>query len=431
MAIVEVVKYDGNPDVLVWKYPSQELGTWTQLIVNESQEAVLYKGGKIFDVFQSGRHTLETANIPLLNKVINLPFGGRSPFTAEVWFVNKLYSLDVKWGTPTPIQIQDPKYGVFVPVRANGRFGIQIEDSEKFLIKLVGSVSVFDRQSLVKHFRGLYITKAKDTISSYVVHKQVSPLEINAYLDEMSIFLKEKMEPVMSEYGIKLTSFFVNDVSIPEDDPAVKKLKDALAKKAEMNIIGYSYQQQRSFDTLEGVAKNPGTSNNPLMGVGMGLGMGVQMGNAVGKGFGDMVEEIKTDDKSEKKICPKCHAEILHGQRFCGECGYDMTKEDKKNKIVCANCGSELNENSKFCMECGKKYNPCPNCKADMEDGAQICKVCGFELLPRCPRCGAEIPKHIKFCPECGESLVKHCPKCNHIIDGNPKFCPECGEKLK
>lgn len=69
-----------------------------------------------------------------------------------------------------------------------------------------------------------------------------------------------------------------------------------------MNIIGYSYQQQRSFDTLEGVAKNPGTSNNPLMGVGMGLGMGVQMGNAVGKGFGDMVEEIKTDDKSEKNM---------------------------------------------------------------------------------------------------------------------------------
>ena len=431
MAIVEVVKYDGNPDVLVWKYPSQELGTWTQLIVNESQEAILYKGGKIFDVFQSGRHTLETANIPLLNKVINLPFGGRSPFTAEVWFVNKLYSLDVKWGTPTPIQVQDPKYGVFVPVRSNGRFGIQIEDSEKFLVKLVGSVSVFDRQSLVKHFRGLYITKAKDTISSYVVHKQVSPVEINAYLDEMSAFLKEKMQPEMSEYGIKLTSFFVNDVSIPEDDPAVKKLKYALAKKAQMTIIGYSYQQERSFDTLEGVAKNPGTGSNPLMGVGMGLGMGVQMGNAVGKSFSNMAEEIKMEDKSEKKICPKCHAEILNDQRFCGECGYDTTKEDEPPKIVCANCGSELNENSKFCMECGKKYVPCPNCKADMEEGAQIRKICGYELLPRCPKCGIEIPKHIKFCPECGESLVKHCSKCGHIIEGNPKFCPECGEKLK
>ena len=84
MAIVEVVKYNGKPDVLAWKYPNEELGTWTQLIVNESQEAVLVKGGKVFDGFDSGRHTLETANIPILNKIINLPFGGRSPFTAEM-----------------------------------------------------------------------------------------------------------------------------------------------------------------------------------------------------------------------------------------------------------------------------------------------------------------------------------------------------------
>ena len=120
MAIVEVVKYNGKPDVLAWKYPNEELGTWTQLIVNESQEAVLVKGGKVFDVFGSGRHTLETANIPILNKIINLPFGGRSPFTAEVWYINKGYNLDIKWGTPSPVQIQDPKYGIFVPVRANG-----------------------------------------------------------------------------------------------------------------------------------------------------------------------------------------------------------------------------------------------------------------------------------------------------------------------
>ena len=430
MAIVEVVKYDGSPDVLVWKYPSQELGTWTQLIVNESQEAVLYKGGKIFDIFQSGRHTLSTENIPLLNKIVNLPFGGRSPFTAEVWFVNKLYSLNVKWGTPTPIQVQDPKYGVFVPVRANGQFGIQIKDSEKLLFKLVGKASVFDRQNLVKLFRGLYITKAKDTISSYVVHKQVSPLEINAYLDEMSVFLKEKMAPVMDEYGIKLTSFYVNEVSIPEEDPAVKKLKDALAKKAEMNIIGYSYQQQRSFDTLEGAAKNGSAGAAPLMGAGMGLGMGLEMGTAVGKGFNGMTQELKLQNESKKKICPKCKTEIDENQRFCGVCGYDTEKKEEVKKIVCAQCGSELNTNSKFCMECGKKYNPCPKCKADMMEGEQVCHVCGYEMLPVCPKCGAEIPKNIKFCPECGYSLVKHCPKCNHVIEGNPKFCPECGEKL-
>lgn len=241
MAIVEVIKYNGPPDLLAWKYPSEELGTWTQLIVNESQEAVLYKGGKALDVFQSGRHTLDTANIPILNKLINLPFGGRSPFTAEVWYINRVFSLDVKWGTATPIQIQDPKYQIFCPIRANGMFGLQIEDSKKFLVKLVGTMPSFDRQTMIKYFRGLYITKVKDSISSYVVKKHISILEINAYIDELSLHMKQRIEPEMAEYGIKLANFYVNDISIPEEDPAVKKLKAALAKKAEMNIIGYSY----------------------------------------------------------------------------------------------------------------------------------------------------------------------------------------------
>ena len=108
MAIVDVVSYQGNPDVFAWKFPNTELSTWTQLIVNESQEAILVKSGKICDVFQAGRHTLSTDNIPVLNKIINLPFGGQSPFTAEVWYINKVFSLDIKWGTATPIQLQDP-----------------------------------------------------------------------------------------------------------------------------------------------------------------------------------------------------------------------------------------------------------------------------------------------------------------------------------
>ena len=240
MAIVDVVKYNGGPDVLAWKYPSEELGTWTQLIVNESQEAILFKGGKALDVFESGRHTLSTANIPVLNKIVNLPFGGRSPFTAEVWYINKLFSLDIKWGTATPIQIQDPKYGVFVPIRSNGMFGVQIEDSKKFLVKLVGTMGSFDKNTLVKYFRGLYITKAKDAISSYVINKKISILEINAYIDELSSFMKERIEPVMEEYGIRLLNFYVNDISLPEDDPAVSQFKEALAKRADMNIIGYS-----------------------------------------------------------------------------------------------------------------------------------------------------------------------------------------------
>ncbi len=434
MAIVEVVKYNGRPDVFAWKYPNEELGTWTQLIVNEAQEAVLVKGGRVLDIFGSGRHTLETANIPILNNIINLPFGGKSPFTAEVWYINKGYNLDVKWGTPTPVQIQDPKYGIFAPVRSNGAFGIHISDAKKFLIKLVATIPTFDAMTVTKYFRSLYVTKVKDAISTYLVHKQISILEINAYLDELSLHMKEKIQPIMDEYGIALVSFYVNEISVPEDDTAVKKLKDALAKRAEMNIIGYNYQQERSFDTLEGAAKNTGSAAAPFTGAGMGLGMGFGMGQEIGAGFGSMAQEIQVNNPKEAtKACPKCHARIPQTQRFCGNCGFDTEQKPESPKdapMVCSACGGTITKNTKFCSECGRKIHHCPNCGNDMPDSSANCSSCGYVKPQQCLNCGSEISSKSKFCPECGHVLAKFCPKCNASIDGDEKFCPECGERL-
>ncbi|MDO4507869.1 MAG: SPFH domain-containing protein [Candidatus Saccharibacteria bacterium] len=351
MAIVDVVKYNGNPNVFAWKHPSSELGTWTQLIVNESQEAILVKGGQVCDVFGPGRHTLKTANMPILNKLVNLPFGGRSPFSAEVWYINKVFSLDVKWGTPTPIQLQDPKYKVFVPIRAFGQFGIQIEDSKKFLLKLVGTLPQFDKVTILNYFRGVYLTKAKDIISSYLIHKNISILEINAYLDEISAYLQEKISPMFEKYGISLVSFFVNDINAPEEDPAVVQLKKALAKRAEMDIVGYSYQQERSFDTLEGAATNPNSIQGSLMGAGIGLGMGVGAGGAIGQQFGWLTQNLDTNEpkaksKTDSITCPACKAQLAAATKFCPECGYSFVKKCKK-------CGSQLTNNAKFCPECG------------------------------------------------------------------------------
>jgi membrane protease subunit (stomatin/prohibitin family) len=432
MAIVEVVKYNGNSDIFAWKYPSEELGTWTQLIVNESQEALLYKGGQALDLFTAGRHTLETANIPILNKIINLPFGGRSPFTAEVWYINKVYLLDIKWGTASPIQLQDPKYKVFIPLRSFGQFGIQIEDSRKFLVKLVGTLPVFDKENIIKYFRGLYLTKVKDSISTYLIKKQISVLEINAYLDELSEYLKERMMPILDEYGIKLVNFYVNDINVPEEDTAVKKLKDALAKRAEMDIVGYSYVQERSFDTLEGAAVNPGSGQASLMGAGIGLGMGVGIGGSFGQQMGGIAQGVNT---KEMKKCPKCSIDMDVDKRFCSSCGFDSySKADEKKKsdtVACSKCGYEYSRNVKFCPECGDSYNPCMYCGADVKEGATSCGVCGKELPSPCPKCGTLLPnKNVKFCPECGESLLKGCSKCGTKIDGSPKFCPECGNKL-
>ena len=121
MALIEVIKYNGNNNEFVWKFPSEDLKLGAQLIVNFSQNAYFVKNGKILDEFTEGRYTLKSANIPLLNKIINLPFGEKSPFAAEVWYVNLISKLDNKWGTVRPINLEDPLYGVVVPARAFGQ----------------------------------------------------------------------------------------------------------------------------------------------------------------------------------------------------------------------------------------------------------------------------------------------------------------------
>lgn len=377
MAIVEVVKYNGKPNVMAWKYPSEELGTWTQVIVNETQEVVFVKEGKVLDILEPGRHTLSTENIPLLSKIINLPFGGKSPFTAEIWYVNKVFALDVKWGTAPAIQLQDPKYKVFVPVTAFGQFGIRVMDSKKFLTKLVGTLPSFDHDVMVKYFRGLFVSNVKNVISGYLVKKDISILEINAYISEIGEELESKLKPELDKYGIELVNFYVTSIETPEDDSAVVKLKEALSKRAEMDIVGYDYTTARSFDTLESAAKNEGSGSN-LMNAGIGLGMGLGVGNQFGTQMNSVSSKLNTSN--EKK---------------------------EKNKIKCNKCGNEVEENQKFCPECGEKIG-------------NFCKNCGAKLAK----------KGQKFCPECGTPQIFTCPKCKKEIDENSKFCPECGEKL-
>lgn len=307
MALIDVIKFEGDPKTFAWKHPSDELRLGTQVVVNESQEVVLFKSGQALDRLGPGRHTLETKNIPLLRKVVNIPFGGQSPFKAEIWFVNKVHSLAIKWGTPSPIQIQDPKYRVFIPVRSFGQFGIQVEDSRKFLTQLVGTMNSFTAETLTEYFKGLYITKVKDNISQYIVKKNVSILHINSYLDEISEFIKQKIEKTFENYGIRIINFYINDINVPEDDPAVVKLKTALAKKAEMDIVGYSYTQERSFDTLQKVADNPGSEQSGVMGAGIGMGMGMGLGGSIGGQFGAMAGNF---DVAGSKTAPTMMAGV-------------------------------------------------------------------------------------------------------------------------
>ena len=378
MPIIEVVKYNGSSDVFAWKFPNEELGTWTQLIVNESQEVVFVKGGQVLDVLGPGRHTLDTVNIPILTNLIKIPFGGRSPFSAEVWYINQVHAMDIKWGTPTPIQLQDPEYNLFLPVSAFGQFGIQVTNSKKFLVKLVGTMPVFDKDSVVRFFRGLYLTEAKDAIATYIIKKNISVLKINAHLREISEYLKEAIQPKLEEYGLNLLNFFVKSINVPENDSAVRQLKAALAKRAEMNIIGFDYVQERSFDAMEGAANNSGT-----MGGAMGAGMGFSMGNTMGQQMGVMAQSMSVN---QGKICPFCN--------------------------------KRLDADARFCPACGKDTKP----------PAPVMPVAPTPVGTPCPRCGTIVAGSSKFCTECGGSMTRACGGCGKPIEGSPKFCPECGK---
>ena len=288
MAIIDIVKYQSDSNVFVWKYPSNDLRLGTQLVVNTSQKAFFVKGGKIFDEFDSGTTTLKSGNIPLLNKLINLPFGGDSPFQAEVWYVNLISKLDNKWGTITPIQLEDPKYNVIVPVRAFGQFGMSVEDPRKFLETLVGNMSDFSTNKVVEYFIGKVLSSITTAIGRKIVLEGISVLQMHVLLDDLSEYCKEKIKDEFSKYGVRIENFYIMSINVPEDDPSVIKLKEAKDLAAKVNIVGKDiYQADRSFDVLNNAAMNEGTLGG-TMGAGMGMGMGFGMGNLMGNMAGNM-----------------------------------------------------------------------------------------------------------------------------------------------
>ncbi|MDE2293431.1 MAG: SPFH domain-containing protein, partial [Elusimicrobia bacterium] len=287
MAMIDRVKFDGDPGVLVWKFPSDQLSWGTQVIVNQSQEALFFKGGEVLDLLGPGTHTLETANIPLLRRLVNIPFGNQSPFAAEVWFVNKAAQLDAKWGTKTPIPLLDPKYRIALPVRAFGQFGLRVCDSRKLVIGLVGTAPSLTVDGLTEHFRGITTTKVKDYLAETVALRKVGFLEISAYLEEISEDLKKKLSGDFAAYGLELLNFMLESVNVPDDDPAVAKLKQALADKAEIDILGADYARKRGLDVMEKAAENEGGGGvGAGMGLGMGMGAGAQFGQFAAATFG-------------------------------------------------------------------------------------------------------------------------------------------------
>lgn len=286
--LVDVIQYNGSPDELVWKFPYNNLSTGTQLIVNKSQEAIFVKGGAVCDVFGEGTHTISAKNLPLLEKIINLPFGGRTPFTAEVWYVNKVIRRGLKFGTPAPIRVSDPQYnGVDMPVRAHGDYSIRVKDCQMLLNEFVGTQHLLTTDDIVKLFGAMVVQELNRGLMLFAAQNNLSPLKFPMVAPDIADFIVEKLTSKFELYGIEFTDFQFAHVGVNDDDPQVKAVLDARFKAEERRSQGYNYQQERQFDILETAAGNEGNAGN-IMGAGMGLGMGLGVGGV----FGSQMQQV-------------------------------------------------------------------------------------------------------------------------------------------
>lgn len=409
--IAEIIKYEGDNSTFIWKHPSEDFNSLTQLIVHESQEAIFFMNGQALDLFGPGRYTLETQNIPKLGKVLNRTTGGDTPFHCEVYFINKTEQMSIKWGTDSKVQYVEPTYGFPISIGASGEMSLRAADSRKLLLKLVGTENFLGQQKLIGFFRSFLMTRVKTYIAQVMKANAINIFEIDENLTLFSNSIKNLLITDFAEYGVSLEQFFVTNVLKPDGDRQYEKFKDlhfrqyadiAEAKlrqqtdliyaqtEAQKVIIdsqaqatkraqeGYTYQQERGFDVATEVARNEAVGQFTNLGVGLGTmaGVGGAVAGTVGGAMNDALTQINT-------------------------------QQDK-----CTKCGAALPANAKFCLECGEKVAPA------MPDN-----------MIACPECGNVVAKG-KFCPECGHKFITVCPKCGKETIPGAKFCLECGEKL-
>lgn len=374
---LDIIKFEGDNDVLVSKSHIENFNTKSQLIVNESQEAIFYKDGQALDLFLSGRHSLNTENVPLLKRIFGKFFNNNTPFNCEVFFINKVNVLDLMWGTDSPITLEDPKYHLIVGVRSNGQTGIKVVDSRKFVVKVVGQLSEFTVDNVKRSIKGAMMSSVKDIIAKTIIDQGVSILDISTKLRDMSLLVQNQLNETLADLGLEVTKFFINTLFVNPDElaklketkekyleamtdidiEAIKTVRmgEAMAKARE--VQGYTYQQERTYDVLQGAATNEGTAGS-VMGAGMGLGMGVGMGGMMGNAFQQTASAMTNPNPQQTAApqqeatvqCPNCKASIKKGSKFCPECGNPMPV----NKF-CTECGCKIEGSAKFCPECGTR----------------------------------------------------------------------------
>ena len=486
--LASIIKYEGDNETLVWKHPIEDFNYGSQLIVHESQEAVFFRDGQALDLFGAGRYTLETQQLPLLEKVYKLPTDTEGTFHSEVYFVNIATQMGAKWGTDSKVRLFDPASGLHVELGASGEFSIRVIDSRKLLVKLVGTTGSLTQEQLLGtantkgFFRAMVMTQVKSYLAQAIKESSINVLEIDAELLRLSEALKERINTSLADYGLTMPEFYVSRVVTPDDDPNFRKMKEQYAEQyllvrqekirqaeataaaerkaveaqteARMKIIGAQgnaealrIQRQAEADAyrmkaeaeaaemrMKGYTYQQETSRQvgmEAMKNGISGGAAGALGDVAGMGvaLGAMGGVI---NMTRDAMNPLMQDTAAAGAAAVTPDTWDCS------------CGAK-GITGKFCPECGaKRPQPsadtwtCPEC-GQTGLTTKFCPECGtprpapkLPLTWDCPACGAK-GNSGKFCSECGAKRPEPVPAAWDCTCGEKgitgKFCPNCGKK--
>ena len=475
--LASIIKYEGDNETLVWKHPIEDFNFGSQLIVHESQEAIFFRDGQALDLFGAGRYTLQTQQLPLLEKIYKLPTDTEGTFHSEVYFVNLATQMGVKWGTDSKVRLFDPASGLHIEIGASGEFNIRVTDSRKLLLKVVGTTGGLGQEQLLGigngkgFFRSMVMTQVKSYLAQTIKENTINILEIDEHLMALSGALRERINAALDEYGLTMPEFYVSRIVTPDDDPNFRRMKEQYAEQyllvrqegirkaeaeaaadrkaveaqtaARMKIIGAqgeaealkiqkqaeaeAYRMQAEAEAAEMRMKGYTYQQETSRQVGLeamknGLGGGANAAGALGDlaglgvSLGAMGSVIgMTKDALSPMTQDAAQMGAAVGTAVAG--GWD-----------CPVCGHK-NITTNFCPDCGGKK---PEAKTGWD-----CAQCGTKNIQSrfCPNCGAKKPEGSNgwICPECGtkDILSKFCPNCGarKPEEKHGWSCPECGTK--
>lgn len=376
IVFLEVIEwFDQSGQEMIHRIPvkgSGEIKWGAQLIVRESQSGILFYQGKAVHLFGPGRHTLKTGNIPILNKLMAIPWGLTSPLRAEVYFANLKVFANLKWGTREPVAFKDSELGL-IRLRAYGLFNVRIIQPLLFINSLTGTMPSLTTENINNFLSSIIVSKFNDYLGEHLN----SILNLPGKYDQWAEGLAKEVQKDLGHFGLGLCGLYINSITPP---PEVQKAIDDRSKLSLFDDLD-KLVKLKAASALEKAAENPGDA-----GQGLGLGLGLMAPGLLAPLFqqsssGPQSQAPSRSQPGPAVHCPECKHQVPANASFCPYCGHQLTVQDR-----CKKCGKNLSVGAKFCPRCGTPVN-----KTRQE---KFCTHCGTQNLSQA-----------KFCNNCGEPL--------------------------